>query len=89
MTMNRKSIKKIGAIALAVGIGATSVMGAVAASDLFEHKDPVCILQDAVLEPVQPTQITLQLEANTQLLKNLEVEAEPDVTKVKYTQLGC
>lgn len=87
--MDRKSIKKIGAIALAVGIGATSVMGAVAASDLFDHKDPVCLLQDAVLEPVQPTQITLQLDANTQLLKNLEVQADVDTSKVKYTQLGC
>ena len=89
MTMNRKSIKKVGAIALAVGVAATSVMGAVAAADLFDHKDPVCILQDSVLEPVHPTEITLQLEANTQLLKNLEVEAVPDLTKVKYTQLGC
>ena len=87
--MNRQTLKKVGAVALAAGITATSVMGAVAAADLFEQKDPVCLLQDAVLEPVQPSEITLQLEANTQLLKNLEVEAVEDFSKVKFTQLGC
>lgn len=89
MNMNRQTLKKVGAVALAAGITATSVMGAVAAADLFEQKDPVCLLQDAVLEPVQPSEITLQLEANTQLLKNLEVEAVEDFSKVKFTQLGC
>lgn len=89
MGMNRQTLKKVGAIALAAGITATSVMGAVAAADLFGHKNPVHFLHTAVLEPVHPSEITLQLDANTQLLKNLEVKAVPDVSKVKFTQLGC
>ena len=89
MGMNRQTIKKVGAIALATGIAATSVLGAVAAADLFDHKDPAVVLQTAVLEPVQPTEITLQLAENTQLLKNLEVEAVVSLDKVKFTQLGC
>jgi hypothetical protein len=89
MGMDRQTMKKIGAIALATGITAATVLGAVASADQFSQKDPVALLQHTVLEPFQPSEITLQLAENTQLLKNLEVETVVDLSKVKYSQLGC
>jgi hypothetical protein len=89
MGMDRQTMKKIGAIALATGITAATVLGAVASADQFSQKDPVALLQHTVLEPAQPSEITLQLAENTQLLKNLEVEAVVDLSKVKYSHLGC
>ena len=89
MGMDRKSLKKVGAIVLSVGVAATAVVGAVAAADHYGDDNPVAFLEHATLEPVQPSEITLQLQENTQLLKSLEVEAVPDYSKVKFTQLGC
>ena len=89
MGMDRNKLKKIGAIVLATGTIAATVVGAAAASDLFDHNNPVHILQDSVMEPVQPTTVELQVAENTQLLKSLELEADVQLPKVKYSQLGC
>jgi hypothetical protein len=88
MGMDKQTMKKIGAIALATGITAATVLGAVASADQSQN-DPVAFLEHTVLEPFQPSEVTLQLAENTQLLKNLEVETVVDLSKVKYTQLGC